>query len=177
MTLPGLNLRLLVGKLLIIAGIGLVAVWTCYFVQLVRPIDLWDFFPLSVALTVTLLGVKFTSLRELILAQSLVSYKRDLVSGLALGVLAELCLWAFLFFVVSDDLKMAEWYIRLERLQAPGRKVGVAIYRYSYSRLGGVASRYIGTLCAFMIPIAIWSLVAFAVLRIARPFRSAQFSK
>jgi len=121
MTSAALKPRSLAGKLLVAIGIVLVALWMRYFVQLVRPIDVWDFCPLPVALTFILLGVRFAGLGELILARTAVSYNRDLVLGLAFGIFAELGLWSFLNFAVQDP-ETAERYLQLERLQEPGSK-------------------------------------------------------
>jgi hypothetical protein len=161
--------RSLLGKLLLVAGIGLFALWTYYFVNLLRPIDLWDFCPLPVALALIALGIRFAGLGELTLAQRAVSYKRDLVVALALGTLAELSLWAFLYFVVGSDPEMAERYIALERLQDPAINMGLAVYRYSYAH-GVRLDPYIVSIGCLVILIAIWSLAAFALLRIARFF-------
>src|ERR1700735_2062065 len=50
--------RLLVGKLLVVVGIALLILWVYYFVQLVRPIDVWDVCPLPVGFALILIGVK-----------------------------------------------------------------------------------------------------------------------
>ena len=165
--------RLLAGKILVVSGIVLFALWTYYFIQLVRPIDIWDFSPLPVALAVVLIGVKVTRLYDLMLARAAVSYKRDLALGLIIGTLTELSLWAFLYFAVNDP-ESAERYIPLERLEEPGVRVGLAIYRYAYSHVGNPWSRYVGTVCAFLVLIGIWSLVAFTLLRILWLFRRAK---
>jgi len=48
----------LLGKVLIIAGICLLAGWIYYFIQLERPIDRWDFCPIVVIVAAVLIGVK-----------------------------------------------------------------------------------------------------------------------
>jgi hypothetical protein len=61
--------RLFVGKLPIVTGIALFIPWAGYFIQLVRPIDVWDFRPLPAAFAVIPIGVKVAPrgrLRELI---------------------------------------------------------------------------------------------------------------
>lgn len=154
----------LIGKLLVVVGIALAALWICYFAQLARPIDVWDFCPLPVALTLILLGGRFAGLGQLILAQAAVSYKRDLVLALVLGTSAELSVWSFLHFA-ADDPETAERYLQLERLQEPGIKIGVAIARHSYAHLSVRLSIYLAEICAFTVLVTTWSLGAFAVLR------------
>jgi hypothetical protein len=61
--------RLLAGKLLIVTGLGLLAGWAHYFARLVRPIDLWDFSPLPVAVAVIVVGVKLARYGERQLSQ------------------------------------------------------------------------------------------------------------
>jgi hypothetical protein len=162
--------RSLLGKLLLVAGIGLLALWAYYFVSLARPTDVWDLSPPPVALALIVVGVRFAGLGELILAQGGVSYKRDLVLALALGTLAELSLWAFLYFVVDGDPETAERWIALERLQEPGVKMGLTLFRYSYSHLGVRLDPYAVSVGVLLIQAAIWSSAAFALLRIARFF-------
>ena len=161
--------RSLLGKLLLVAGIGLLALWAYYFVSLVRPTDVWDLSPLPVALALIVVGVRFAGFGELILAQGGVSYKRDLVLALPLGTLAELSLWAFLYFVVDGDPESAERWNALERLQDPAINMGLAVYRYSYAH-GVRLDPYMVSIGCLVILIAIWSLAAFALLRIARFF-------
>ncbi len=43
MTLTVVKPRVLVGKLLVVTGIALLILWLGYFLQLVRPVDIWDF--------------------------------------------------------------------------------------------------------------------------------------
>jgi hypothetical protein len=160
-------MRLLVEKLLLVAGIGLFAVWAYYFVNLVRPTDVWDFCPVPVSVALIAIGVRFVGLGELILAQIGVSYKRDLVFALALGTLFELSLSVFLFFVVGGDPEMAERYIALERLQEPGMKIGMAVYRYSYAH-GVRLDPYIASICGLIGLMAMWSFGAFVLLSIVR---------
>jgi hypothetical protein len=163
-----------VGKLLVIIGITLVALWTGYFAQLVRPMDVWDFGPLPVALILIVLGVRFAGIGELVSAQASVSYKRDLAFGLAFGTLAELSLWSFLHFAVVDP-ETAERYLQLEGLQEPGVKIGLAIARYTYVHLGNSSlSIDLPDICAFTFLIAAWSLGAFAVLRTVCFLRQAK---
>jgi hypothetical protein len=140
----------LTGKLLLTAGIALLALWAYYFDTLVRPTDLWDLCPLPVTVAIIVLGVRFARLGGLISGQAEVLYKRDLVLALALGTLVELSLWA------------------LGRLQEPGIKIGLAVFRYSYSHFGVRLDPYavsVGVLVAYA---AIWSAAAFVSLRIAR---------
>ena len=170
MILHDLTSRQLVGNLTLTAGIGLLALWAYYFVSLVRPTDVWDLSPLSLALALIAVGVRFAGLGELILGQAAVSYKRDLVLALVLGTLVELSLWAFLFFVVGDDPDSAERWIALERLQEPGVKMGLALFRYSYSHLGVRLDPYALSVGVLLVLTAIWSSAAFALLRIARFF-------
>jgi hypothetical protein len=167
MTLPSLKPRLLSGKLLVVVGIGLLALWIWYFTDLVRPMDIWDFCPLLVALALILLGVRFAGLGELLLAQAARSYKHDLVLALAFGILAELSLWWFLFHVVVDP-ESAERYRDLERLEEPGIRIGLAIYRYSYAHLGGRVSVHLADIFGFAVPITMWSLGALTLLRVVR---------
>ena len=161
--------RSLLGKLLLVAGIGLFAVWTYYFAPLVRPTDVWDLIPLLVALALILLGLWLAGLGELILAQTAVSYKRDLVVALAIGTLVELSLSVFLFFVFGGHPETAERYIVLERLQEPAMQVGLAIYRYSYAH-GVRLNPYLVSICCLIGLLAMWSFAAFVLLRIARFF-------
>ncbi|MBZ5608916.1 MAG: hypothetical protein LAP38_11695 [Acidobacteriia bacterium] len=165
-----------VGKSLIVTGIVLFALWTDYFLHLVRPMDIWDFCPLPLALTVVLIGFKLArfGLGELILAHAAVSYKRDLVLSLAIGGLAELSLLAFFNFVAGNDPEMAGRYIQLQRLQDPGATVGLAVFKYLYSHLGVSLSRDVGTFCAVAVLIAFWSLGVFAILTIFRFLRHAK---
>jgi hypothetical protein len=137
------------GKVLLTAGIGLLALWAYYFVTLVRPRDLWDLCPLLVALALVGLGVRFAGLTELIMAQT-VSYKRDLALALALGTLVEVSLWA------------------LHVLQEPGARIGLAVFRYSYSHLGVKLDPYAVSVGILIVLIAMWSLMAFALLGIVR---------
>ena len=111
-----------------------------------------------------MLGVRFAGLGELMLAQTAVSYKRDLVLGLALGTFAQLSIWSFLHFAV-DGPETAERYLQLGRLQEPAVKIGVGIARYSYAHLGSRLSIYLANISAFSVLTATWSLGAFAVLR------------
>jgi len=163
-----LKQRLLAGKALLAAGIGLFALWAYYFVTLVRPTDVWDLCPLAITLTLIALGVRFAGLGELILAQTAVSYKRDLVLALVLGTLVELGLWAFLYFVVGGDPDVAERWIALERLQEPGEKIGLAVWRYSYSHIGVRLDPYAIAVGVLIVLAAIWSSAAFALLRVGR---------
>ena len=158
------TLKPFVGKRLVVVGIALLALWVCYLTQLARPIDVWDFCPFPVAVALILLGVRFAGVGELILAQTTVSCKRDLVLGLAFGIFVELSLWSFLHFAL-DDPETAERYLQLERLQEPGVKIGLAIARCSYAQLGNRLSIHLANICAFMVLVATWSLGAFAVLR------------
>jgi len=155
------------GKVLLVAGISLFALWIYYFVNLVRPTNLWDFCPLPVSLILILLGVRFAGLGELILAQTAVSYKRDLVLALAFGTLAELSLWAFLYFVVGSDPERAERYIALERLQDPAIKMALAVYRYSYTH-GVRLDPYVLSICGLIVLMAMWSFGTFVLLSIVR---------
>jgi hypothetical protein len=150
MTSTDVKPRSLFGKLLLAAGIGLFALWAYYFVTLVRPTDVWDLCPLPVALAVILLGIRFAGLRELLLAHTAVSYKRDLALALALGTLVEVSLWA------------------LDVLQEPGLKIGLALFRYSYSHLGVRLDPYAVSVGVLLVYAAIWSSAAFALLRTAR---------
>jgi hypothetical protein len=168
MTSLDLKQRSLRGKILLTAGIGLLAFWAYYFVSLVRPTDIWDLCPLPIAVTLFVLGARFVGLGELILGHAAVSYKRDLALALALGTLVELSLWAFLFFVVGGDPESAERWNALERLQEPGIKIGLAAYRYSYSHLGVRLDPYAVSVCVLLVCAAIWSSAAFALLRAAR---------
>jgi hypothetical protein len=92
------------------------------------------------------------------------------VLALALGTLAELSLWAFIFFTV-DDSETTLKYIRLVRLQEPGIRIGEALFRRSYAHLGRTGSLWVAEGSAFAVLISIWSLGAFTVLRMVRFFR------
>ena len=50
--------RARIGKGLIGASLALLAVWVSYFVNLARPIDLWDYSPLPVLLALLLIGFR-----------------------------------------------------------------------------------------------------------------------
>jgi hypothetical protein len=164
--------RLLAGKVLLVFGVGLLAVWTFYFADLARSVDAWDFSPLLVAVAAILIGVKLMGLDRL-LRLTAVSWKRDLVPALALGAIVELGLWAFLFVAVKHP-DSAERYFQLERLQEPGGIVGLTIYRHLYSYIGGTWARNVCLVCAFTTLIAIWSVAVLALLRIFRLFCGAR---
>jgi hypothetical protein len=158
---------LLVGELLALVGIGLLALWISYFAELVRPIDVWDFCPLPVALALILFGVWFTGLGDLILAWASESYKRDLAMALAFGILAELTLWGFFTHLDIDafvEPETAQRYLALQSLPAPG----FAILKYLYFHLGIRLSPHLGLVFVFAVPIAMWSLGAFTLFRMVR---------
>jgi hypothetical protein len=166
--------RLLVGKLLVVAGIVLLILWVGYFGQLVRPIDIWDFCLLPAAFGAILIGVRVAPcgrLLELVRTHIAVSGKRDLVLSLVFGAFAMLTLWAFLFFI-GDGL--AERYSRLARLQYPGVTVGLAIYRHTYFHLGRSAGLYLAEVCAFLVLIAMWSFGFFLLLSAFRFIRQTE---
>jgi hypothetical protein len=175
MTLTVVKSRLLVGKLLVVIGIVLFILWVCYFGQLVRPIDVWDFCLLPAAFAAILIGVKVAPrgrLLELVRTQVAVSCKRDLVLSLVIGALAMLGLWAFLFLI--NDPVLAERYSRLAGLQDPGVTVGLVIYRHTYFHLGRSASLYLAEVCAFVVLMAIWSFGSFLLLTMFRFLRHAE---
>jgi hypothetical protein len=92
-----------------------------------------------------------------------------LVLALVLGTLFELSLWAFGFFFVGEHPEMAERFVALDRLQEPVIKVGLAVWRYSYAH-GVRLNPYIVSTGCLVLLAAIWSLGAFALLRIIRFF-------
>lgn len=137
MTLTVVNPRILVGKLLVVTGIALLILWAAYFLQLVRPVDIWDFCLLPAAFTAIFIGVKLAQrggLLQLVPTLVAVSWKRDLVLSLVIGALAELSVWALFFF----DVEVADRYSLLARLQDPAETVGLAICRHATSTLGVV---------------------------------------
>jgi hypothetical protein len=125
----------------------------------VRPTDAWDLCPLPVALAAILIGIKLARLDFRLLAMIGVSYKRDLVIALAVGALVELALSAWVS-LHPENHRQPEW------LQEPALRIGLAIYRYSYSHIGNPGSIYVSTICAYMVVIAISSAGAFALLRV-----------
>src|SRR5947207_13831448 len=169
MTSTNVKSRSLLGRLLLLAGIGLFGLWAYYFVSLARPTDVWDISPLPFALALIVVGARFVGLGELMFGRVAVSYKRDLVLALVLGTLVELTLWALLSFVVGGDPESAERWKALERLQEPGVRVGLAAYRYSYSHLGVRLDPYAISVGVLLLLAVIWSTAAFLSLRIARP--------
>jgi hypothetical protein len=173
MTPTVVNPRILVGKLLVATGIALLILWAAYFLQLVRPIDIWDFCLLPVAFASILIAVKLaprTRLLELVPTPVAVSWKRDLVLSLVIGAFVELSVWALFFF----DIEVAQRYSLLARLQEPAVTVGLAIYRHTYFHLGRSASLHLAQVCAFAVLIAIWSFGSFALLTILRFLRHTE---
>jgi hypothetical protein len=172
MTAPGIRRPSVAGKLLIVAGIALLFCWAYYFLNLVRPVDVWDFCPIPFALTALLIGIKRTRLRWRVFAMIGVSYKRALCISIFIGALVEFGLWTFLFFEVRDP-DTAERYLQQERLQEPGMRIGEAVYKYSYPHLGRTWALWIAGPCFFLVLIAIWSAGVFALLCIVRSIRNA----
>jgi len=157
---PATRRRRLACRLLVVAGVALFSCWAYYFLDLVRPVDVWDFSPLPVALAAILLGVKIARLDGRMLAMIGVSYRRDLAIALAIGTLVELVLWA----LTGPDPERAARYSELAKLQEPGVRIALAIYKYSYVHLGRTWSLWVAEPCAFLVLIAIWSASAFVLL-------------
>jgi hypothetical protein len=163
MTLSARQPRLLLGRLLIVVSVVLLALWVCY-VVLLGLADVWDFCPLAVALAVLVIGVRLARLGKPIPCLFGVSWKRDLVLGLAIGALAELVLWFLINF----------GHMQLERLQEPGFKTAMAIYRRLRLHHEHTLTVYFASACAFAVLIAMWTMGAFALLSIIRSFRRAK---
>ncbi len=169
MTEPAIRRRSLAGRLLIVAGVALFSYWAYYFLDLVRERDAWDFVPLPVALAAILIGVKLAQLNGRILAMIGVSFKRDLAVATVIGTLVEIILWA----LISRDPEIAARFIHLELIQKFALRIAMAVYRYSYFRIGNPGSRYLASVGGFAILIAIWSSGAFVLLRIFWFLRNA----
>lgn len=169
MTAPVIRRSPAAGKLLIVVGIALLFSWAYYFLNLVRPVDAWDFCPLPFAFATLLIGIKLARLDRRILAMIGLTYKRDLAFALAVGTLAEAVLWA----LTGPDPERAARFIELAKLQEPGVRSGLAIYRHLYAHLGRTGSLWIAEPSVFVVLIAIWSAGAFALLCIVRVIRNA----
>jgi len=154
--------RLLFGILLIILSIILLGLWVWY-VVLLGVADVWDFCPVAVALAVLLIGVELTPVGRPILGPLGMSWKRDLVLGLAIGALGELILWFLINF----------GHMQLERLQEPGFKTAMALYTHLRPYHEHTLTVYIASVCAFIVLTAMWSIAAFALLSIVRFVRRA----
>jgi hypothetical protein len=169
MTVPATRRRSRAGRFLIGAGVGLFSPWAYYFLNLVRPADAWDFSPLPVALGAILIGIRRARLDVRLPAMIGVSYRRDLAIALVTGMLVELILW----LLTGPDPERAARYSQLARLQEPGVRIGLAVYKQSYSHLGRTLSLWIAELFVFLVLIAIWSTGAFALFCILRFVRNA----
>jgi hypothetical protein len=99
-----------------------------------------------------------------------ISYRRDLAIALAIGTLVELVLWA----LTGPDPERAARYSELAKLQEPGVRIALAIYKYSYVHLGRTWSLWVAEPCAFLVLIAIWSASAFALLRVVWFLRTSK---
>jgi hypothetical protein len=170
MTVPAPRRPSLAGRLLIVAGVGLFSLWVYYFLNLVRPVDAWDFCALPMAMASILIGVKIAGLDQRLLTMIGVSYKRDVTIALAIGALVEFTLWV----LTGPDLERATRYSQLARLQEPGVRIGLTIYKHASPHLGRTWSLWVAEPCAFLVLIAIWSASAFALLRVVWFLRTSK---
>jgi len=99
--------------------------------------------------------------------------KRDLLLAFAGGVVIEFVLWLLFYLAVTAEPPTIEQYMWLDRLQEPGRAIGIAISRGLYGRFGSTTPRvWIGLICGFSFLIAAWSVGVFIVLNIFRVLRA-----
>ncbi len=159
---------MLVGNFLIVTGMGLLAVWARYFLDLVIPIDLWDISPLPVAIATILIGVKiapalprycFKKIKATSIACLHVSGKRSLAIAFAAGGLMELTIWFLGYFLVTQG-PASIW---LARLQEPGIRVAYFAASNIFKPPKYPWSAYIGSACGFAVLIAMWSAIALAL--------------
>jgi hypothetical protein len=152
-----LQSRLVAGRFVMAVGAGLLLVWTYYYLTLLRPIDWWDASPLPVAVAVFLIGAKlaryrFENVSGPLLSAARASLRRRLAAAFMAGGLIEFVLWLFRHLAVTEG----------------PATIGMAVYRSLYRSVGRGMSVWLGSVCAFALLIAMWSVVAFAILTVIR---------
>jgi hypothetical protein len=113
------RLRLIGGRLLIVAGLLLLAVWVKYIAAIQAVPDLLDISPLLVAIVVVALGVWLAPVRgwtRQLVSCIAVYWKRDLVLSLAVAAIVVAILGPGLYYLGIDNPLI----LRLGRLQEPG---------------------------------------------------------
>jgi hypothetical protein len=168
-----LQSRLVAGRFVMAVGAGLLLVWTYYYLTLLRPIDWWDASPLPVAVAVFLIGAKlaryrFENVSGPLLSAARASLRRRLAAAFMAGGLIEFVLWLFRHLAVTEGPATIDGIIWLDRSQRPAYTIGMAVYRSLYRSVGRGMSVWLGSVCASALLIAMWSVVAFAILTVIR---------
>jgi hypothetical protein len=159
------QVRLIGGRVLIVAGLLLFAMWVKYIAGIQAVPDLLDVAPLLVAIAVVALGVWLAPFRGWtgqVVSSLAVSWKRDLALSLAVAVIVVAILGPGVYYLGIDTPLV--W--SLEALQAPGAAGAMAIYRGL-----GRWSLHLAVGCGFVILVAMWTGGVFVLLSAVRVMR------
>jgi hypothetical protein len=162
--------RRAIGMLLTVAGVLLFTFWAWYFIDLVRPTDVWDFSPIPVAVASIFVGA---TLGGLGVSASIArpTLKRDAVRSLAIGAFVAVGL-NVLFNAVADPTTI-DRYLWLSELQEPGGYVARKIALFLYPVVGYPWNVRVAVPCGYAILVGQWTVVTLAISIIFRLTLSA----
>jgi hypothetical protein len=162
--------RTAIGMLLMVAGVALFACWAWYFIHLVRPIDVWDFSPLSLSVASILVGAALGKLRVSV-SVARPTLKRDAVRSLAVGAFIAVGL-NILFNSIADPTTI-DSYLWLSELQDAGGYVARKIALFMYPVVGYPWSVRVAVPFGYATLVAQWTVAVLAITLLIRLTLSA----